>query len=64
MGAGETGLLIGAAGFESLFATVVFASLGNYPYKNWFLLGQILIFGLGLLYWPGLPGSGYPGASY
>jgi len=64
VGAGEAGLLIGAAGFGSLFATVVLASLGNYPYQNFFLLGQILIFGLGLLFWPGLPGSGYPGAYY
>jgi hypothetical protein len=64
VGAGEAGLPVGAAGFELLFATVVFASLGNYPYKNWFLLGQIFIFGLGLLFWPGLPGSGFPSASY
>ncbi len=49
-GAGEVGLLIGAAGFGSLFATVILASLGNFPYKNWLLLGQILIFGLGLLF--------------
>ena len=49
-GAGGAGLLIGAAGFGSLFATVVLASLGNYHYKNWLLLGQILIFGLGLLF--------------
>jgi hypothetical protein len=48
VGAGEAGLLIGAAGFGFLFATVVLASLGNCPYKNWLLLGQILIFGLGL----------------
>ena len=49
-GAGDVGLLIGAAGFGSLFATVILASLGNFPYKNWLLLGQILIFGLGLLF--------------
>lgn len=47
-GAGEAGLLIGAAGFGSLFATMVLASLGNFPYKSWLLLGQILIFGLSL----------------
>ena len=48
-GAGEAGLLIGGAGFGSLFATVVLASLGNFPYKNWLLLGQMFVFGLGLL---------------
>ena len=64
MGAGEAGLLIGEAGFGSLFAPVILTSLENVPHKNWLLLGQNLIFWLGLLFWPGLPGSGYPGASY
>ena len=37
-----------AAGFGSLFATIVLASLGNFPYKNWLLLGQVFIFGTAL----------------
>jgi hypothetical protein len=40
-GAGEAGVLIGAAGFGSLFATVVLASLGNFPYRNWSLVAMV-----------------------
>jgi MFS family permease len=49
VGAGGAGLLITAAGVGSLVANVVLASLGNFPHKNWLLLAQMFIFGVGLV---------------
>lgn len=48
VGAGGAGLLITAAGVGSLIGTLVLVSLGNFPYKNWLLIGSLFIFGLGL----------------
>lgn len=49
VGAGGSGLLLTAAGVGSLVGNVALASLGNFPHKNWLLLGMILLFGVGLL---------------
>lgn len=47
--ASGAGLLISAAGFGSLFASLLIASAGNVRYKGFLLLGSAIIFGVSLL---------------
>jgi predicted MFS family arabinose efflux permease len=49
VGAGGAGMLMTAAGVGSLIGTLILATLGNFRYKNWLLLGALFIFGLSLL---------------
>jgi predicted MFS family arabinose efflux permease len=48
-GAAEAGLLMTAAAVGSLAGTLTLATLGNFRYKNWLLLGMLLVFGVSLL---------------
>ena len=45
VGAGETGLLLAAAGIGSLLGSLALAALGNTRRKNWVLLATAFIFG-------------------
>ena len=47
-GAGGAGLLMTGAGIGSLSGTIIMASLGNTPHKNYLLLGCIFLFGISL----------------
>ena len=47
-GAGGAGLLMAGAGIGSLSGTVIMASLGNTPHKNWLLLACVFLFGISL----------------
>ena len=49
VGAGGAGLLITAAGVGSLLGSIFLASLGNFPHKNWLLLGSVFIFCFSLI---------------
>lgn len=46
--AGSTGLLLSAVGVGSIVGNMILASLGNVSYKNWLLVGMILLFGITL----------------
>ncbi len=47
-GAGGAGLLMTGAGIGSLSGTIIMASLGNTPHKNYLLLACIFLFGISL----------------
>lgn len=45
LNADGVGILLTVAGLGSLVGNMFLASLGNTPYKNWLLLGMIILFG-------------------
>ena len=46
--AGQVGLLMSGAGVGALAGTIVLASLGNFPHKNWLLIASMFLFGVSL----------------
>ena len=48
--AGQVGVLMAGAGAGSLSGTLLLASLGNFPHKNWLLLGSMFLFAISLFF--------------